>query len=201
MKRRKFTIGLGALATGGATAIGTGAFTSVEAERRIRIDVADDANSFLELTGDDDYVTNDNEDGSITVDLGGPETDNDGQGFNERARSLVPDVVSVGNQGSQNINLGFGNTPSLTQQFAFPGDGDNNPSLVTLSVEGDAEGQDEIEPGETMSISVEVNNRDDVVDDSELDPGAETQAVELTAFEPDEFPDFPDEDDDDGGVG
>jgi len=47
--RRKFIAGLGALATGSAAAVGTGAFTSVSAERSVTIDTADDAYAFLRL--------------------------------------------------------------------------------------------------------------------------------------------------------
>ena len=49
-----------------------------------------------------------------------------------------------------------------------------------------------------MSISVVVDNRDDAFDDTAIEPGDETQSVQLTAFEPDEFPDFPEEDDENG---
>lgn len=196
MKRRKFTIGLGALATGSAAALGTGAFSSVEADRQVQIDVADDANAFLRFEGDDDYVTNDN-DGTLTFDLGGAETDAGGQAFNDRARTEVPDIIDIRNQGTQDVNLGFGNTPSLAQEFGFEGDEGDNDSLVTLFVEGDSDGQDPIGAGDEMSISVVVDNRDDAFDDTEIEPGDATQSVQLTAFEPDEFPDFP-EDGDDG---
>ncbi len=50
MKRRKFLIGAGALAAGGAAALGSGAFTSVEADRDISVEVTGDNNALVRLT-------------------------------------------------------------------------------------------------------------------------------------------------------
>lgn len=48
-KRRKFLVGLGALASGSATAVGTGAFSSAEAERTVDVAVTTDDNALLGL--------------------------------------------------------------------------------------------------------------------------------------------------------
>lgn len=57
MKRRKFIWGTGAAATSGASLLGSGAFSSVEAERRVKVEVADDNEAFLALKqlGDGKY--------------------------------------------------------------------------------------------------------------------------------------------------
>lgn len=49
MKRRKFIAGLGALTSGGAAAIGSGAFTTVEAERSLQVRTARDSSAFLKM--------------------------------------------------------------------------------------------------------------------------------------------------------
>lgn len=49
MKRRNFILGLGATATGAAGVVGSGAFSSVEADRKITVDVERDAEAFLTL--------------------------------------------------------------------------------------------------------------------------------------------------------
>ena len=49
MKRRKFVLGLGATAAGGATVLGSGAFTSVDADRTISVETAQDSDAFLEM--------------------------------------------------------------------------------------------------------------------------------------------------------
>ena len=48
-KRRKFLAGLGALASGSAAAVGTGAFTTASAERRMEVRVASDSNGYIGL--------------------------------------------------------------------------------------------------------------------------------------------------------
>ncbi|WP_080509970.1 DUF1102 domain-containing protein [Halorubrum saccharovorum] len=50
--RRKFIAGLGALATGSAAAMGTGAFTSASATRAVNADIVADDNAYLGLTAD-----------------------------------------------------------------------------------------------------------------------------------------------------
>ena len=49
MNRRTFVLGLGTIATGSAAAVGSGAFTSVEADRNISVETADDSAAFLQL--------------------------------------------------------------------------------------------------------------------------------------------------------
>ena len=50
MNRRNVLIGLGTVAAGGGAAIGTGAFSQVEAERTVNIGVNGDASAAVELT-------------------------------------------------------------------------------------------------------------------------------------------------------
>lgn len=59
MERRKFVVGLGALAAGGSAAVGSGAFTAMEADGRdATIDVVNDADALLGLeAGDSTLVT------------------------------------------------------------------------------------------------------------------------------------------------
>ncbi|MFC6756381.1 MULTISPECIES: hypothetical protein [Haloarcula] len=49
MKRRNFVLGLGGLASAGTLAMGTGAFTSVSADRRLQVETADDNDALLGL--------------------------------------------------------------------------------------------------------------------------------------------------------
>ncbi|WP_336038249.1 hypothetical protein [Halobacterium yunchengense] len=50
MKRRTFLAGLGATAAGSSAVLGTGAFTSVSADRRLQVEVASDDDALLALT-------------------------------------------------------------------------------------------------------------------------------------------------------
>lgn len=49
MERRKFIAGLGAFTSGAAATIGSGAFTSVEADRSIQVQTARDSSAFLRM--------------------------------------------------------------------------------------------------------------------------------------------------------
>jgi hypothetical protein len=83
MQRRKFLIGLGALAAGSGAAMGTGAFTSASVpERQMNVAVdADDESTIALVPGDDPDVSIDG-DGELSLDLDGA----DGQGVNINSR-------------------------------------------------------------------------------------------------------------------
>ena len=70
MERRKFVIGLGALASGAAAAVGTGAFTAAELSgRSVGVTVADDSQGLVALVaGENDYVS-EGDDGELGIDL------------------------------------------------------------------------------------------------------------------------------------
>lgn len=112
MNRRNFVLSVGALA-GGGIAIGTGAFSSVQAERDVTVTVADDASAYLGIRPGDgpngDYV--DETDGdALAVSL---TEDNDnvgsgiagGEGLNANAITGIADLFAVRNQGTQEIAL------------------------------------------------------------------------------------------------
>ncbi|MDR5673202.1 hypothetical protein RH858_08575 [Halalkaliarchaeum sp. AArc-GB] len=158
MERRKFVIGMGSLAAGGAAAMGSGAFSTVEADRTVSVSTANDADAYLGLTGDDDYVTDDSGTGALTIDLGGPDNigDGDGDGFNHDAYTLVEGVVTVENQSTADeILVGFDRGE----------DGENYRDVkirldnagVRLSFKGWPEGYRNLAPGESAGIDVEVD--------------------------------------------
>ncbi|MDB2241284.1 hypothetical protein [Halorubrum ezzemoulense] len=101
--RRKFLAGLGALASGSAAAVGTGAFTSVNAERAVNIDVASDANAFLGLDrisgseNSQDYTTLTS---TSELKLFDPQNVG-GDGFNQDAVTFVDNLFKIKNQSSQ----------------------------------------------------------------------------------------------------
>ena len=103
MQRRKFLIGAGALASGSAAAIGTGAFTSVEADRDVTVEVADDADAFLALSEsgepNDEYFVE--EDGEAGIDLG--ENEEGATGVNLDSQTKVFNIMEVQNQGTQDV--------------------------------------------------------------------------------------------------
>ena len=103
MQRRKFVVGMGSLAAGGAAAIGSGAFNSVNANRSVSVEVADDASAFLGLTPLGPYARQTN-DGQVELTLGSDSTAM-GSGINEDAVTNILDVFQIENQGTQPVGI------------------------------------------------------------------------------------------------
>jgi hypothetical protein len=68
MERRKFVVGLGSLAAGGAAAMGTGAFTTSEVnDREVAVDIAADSQAFVELNALNDQYAEETNDGQLRL--------------------------------------------------------------------------------------------------------------------------------------
>ena len=139
--RRSVLIGLGGLVAGGGALLGTGAFTTVEAERTVNVQTAGDASAFLGLTparDGDEFVSE--TDGTIQIDLDG--TDADADGLNQNAKTTFRNLVTVSNNGTQEVNSltltmavsgGSGNV-NANDTFEFtvsPDDGNDNQDTVS----------------------------------------------------------------------
>lgn len=109
MQRRKFVVGMGALASGSAAAVGTGAFTSVEADRSVDVEVAGDANAYLQLEqisgepNSQQYVNTSN--GEVEFDFDENSTNGGGDGFNPNAVTEIDNLLRVANQGTQDVEF------------------------------------------------------------------------------------------------
>ncbi|MFW5950324.1 MAG: hypothetical protein ACOCR6_03135, partial [archaeon] len=158
MQRRKYLIGIGSLAAGSAAALGTGAFTSVTAERAVDIQVAGDADAFLALDrtshpNSQDYIHKNGDQITLALD----ETKGGGSGFNEDADTRIDDVLRVTNQGTQTINFWVtfsGGTDFDNDNLYFYPAGDTEDKL------NDGEGGDTVlglTPGESAKIGVYVD--------------------------------------------
>jgi len=100
MQRRKFLIGAGSLAAGSAAAMGTGAFTSVEANRDVSIGVTGDASAYLRITREDtpngnEYVENTSDGIALNFDS-----------VNTQADSKFSNLLRVQNEGTQIVRVG-----------------------------------------------------------------------------------------------
>ncbi|WP_302081120.1 hypothetical protein [Salinibaculum rarum] len=109
MQRRKFLIGIGSLAAGGAAAVGTGAFTSVEANRNFGITIADDAQAYLAIEPasgpNGGYAYEMGED--VEIELGGGlgAGQPGGDGVNAQAVTQIDKIFKIKNQGTQPVNV------------------------------------------------------------------------------------------------
>ena len=144
MKRRTVLIGLGATTVGGAV-VGSGAFSSVEAERDITVNVAGDENAFLRIAPLDgpngNYATT--EGGTLTIDLSDDNDEVQGDGLNQNAVTTIRNVFEIGNQGTQPVGV------QITDSILVPEDG----VAIGIFPEGeDPSGPIELEPGEGQQV-------------------------------------------------
>ncbi|MFC4249149.1 hypothetical protein ACFOZ7_19820 [Natribaculum luteum] len=112
--RKNVLIGLGLIIAIGGAVVGSGAFSTVEADRGVSVETAGDADAYLAITPGDDYkgsayISNDS-DGSLTFDLGqNGTTDFGGSGFNENATTTLNQLVEIQNQGESTVDISVSN--------------------------------------------------------------------------------------------
>ncbi|AGB30264.1 Protein of unknown function (DUF1102) [Natrinema pellirubrum DSM 15624] len=162
MKRRSVLVSLGTIVAGGGAALGTGAFSSVEAERTVTVETAGDANAFLALTpasGASDYV--DDTGDTIVIDISG--NSEGATGVNQNSLTSFDALVTVTNQGTNDVDSvtltiqgDNGEGELLTPNPTSFGDGD-------FPDNGDAS---VLAPGETVSFGLEIELRADQINDT-----------------------------------
>ena len=103
MNRRKFLATLGAATAGTSGVVGTGAFTSVSADRSVSVQVADDADAFLAMKPSSgpngEFAAADG--GTIALDF--TDTDAGGTGLGTDSVYQFDDVFRITNQGTQPV--------------------------------------------------------------------------------------------------
>jgi hypothetical protein len=180
MQRRKFVVGLGALASGGAAAMGTGAFTSVEADRSVDVNVSDDAGAYLRLEGtggpNSEYVTGDGNGNQLEIDLT-DSNDNfpnstDPNGVNPNALTQIDDLFVIQNQGTQEVDVGISKTSNsgnadLVTFYANDSNSGLNDRYDTTNDNTVALGTTDttLGTGDTVYVSLEVDTSGSTVSD------------------------------------
>jgi hypothetical protein len=111
MQRRKYLAAVGSLAAAGAAGLGTGAFTSVEANRDLEVQVSDDADALLsikEIPGpNSEYV--DTSDDGVSIDIS---SNAGGTGLNDNATTKIKDLLRIRNQGTQEVYVWASGMPT-----------------------------------------------------------------------------------------
>jgi hypothetical protein len=127
LTRRNALIGLGTVAAGAGVVGGSGAFTSVTAERTVSVQTAGDASAALALvpavtgtpvssasnTPNAAYVSGGGSNGTTTINLDGSNSGT--SGINKNANTVFEDLVTVVNNGTQEVTsleLEFSSVPS-----------------------------------------------------------------------------------------
>ena len=161
MQRRNFLIGAAGTAIGGSALVGSGAFSSVEADRGVTVAVADDNDAYLGLEAvRDDIISDDGDDGQLTLDLGSQTTNEDaehdgqGEGFNREAITEIDGVFRITNQGTETVDLEIENdVDGLETTLQDPNDrGPGDSTLVDIEVDTKDHSPQEAENG-TVVIS------------------------------------------------
>ncbi|QGX93652.1 hypothetical protein EI982_02010 [Haloplanus rallus] len=157
MERRKFIATMGSIAAGGAATVGTGAFTSVEADRSVDVAVEDDASAYLGLdtSGDanDQYVSGQGS-GEIVIDF--DDSGNSGTGVNPNANTVLESVFQIENQGTQEVDVSLSGSGISIQgqgtEISAPGsDG------IAASLSDDA-GDATLGTGDSIDVDFAVNS-------------------------------------------
>lgn len=114
MNRRQLLVGLGGLVGGGGMAAGTGAFTSVDADRQASVQVSDDVNGFLQIFPSNEGSL-DQPNGTFALSTGTPGnqlsidindaagTATGGVGVGVDSKYVFDDVFRVRNEGTQDV--------------------------------------------------------------------------------------------------
>ena len=100
MNRRNVLLGLGTAAAGSGIVFGSGAFTQVEADRDLTIDVDDDSEGIIEINDlSDTDLIRENGGGDFVIDLDQINSTDD-NGFNTNSEVRIGDVDDFGSPGA-----------------------------------------------------------------------------------------------------
>jgi hypothetical protein len=116
MNRRKALIGIGSLAVGSGAALGSGAFTQVEASRDVSVETAGDGSAYLQLQSSSPYVDNSGSSNTLNIDLG--ENTATGSGFNEDATTTVDNIFSITHNTASGSDIEVGFVDSTSDSYS-----------------------------------------------------------------------------------
>ncbi|ELZ49485.1 hypothetical protein C465_07941 [Halorubrum distributum JCM 9100] len=157
MKRRTFILGAGAASVGGSALLGTGAFSRVESQRNVTIQVAEDPNAYLglqplETPNSMNYVDLD-EQGHLQIDVSehddfdGPDAE-PGEGVNSDSQTWFDGMFDICNQGKEDVCVSYTAPDDFGREdaeliFYYEGDSDDDPTTS---------GRIDIEEGEPLPL-------------------------------------------------
>lgn len=158
--RRKFIAGLGALATGSAAAVGTGAFNFANVERSANMQVVGDSKAFLALEDTSDYAISGN---NGTLQLAFDDSaDVTGSGINQESDYSFTGVFSIRNQGSQSVGVWIDDSRQKDNgngdAVNWYGTDSDNSSDFSTSIEGSGNAY-QLDVGERVYVNVTILTR------------------------------------------
>ena len=143
-------LGMGAVAAGGAAALGTGAFNFANIQRDANIAVVDDSEAFLALQDTSDYANGTGNKLTLTFN---DDADVSGTGVNEDSAYSFRKVFRIANQGSDPVGVWIDDDES---------DGTNNVEWSAApdfnnSIEGNGNAY-AVDPGDYVDVNVVILN-------------------------------------------
>jgi len=143
MNRRNVLVGLGTIVAGGGAALGTGAFSSVSADRSVSITTAGDSGGLLALDIDTSYAgisdnsasdSGTNGENTIQIDL---------ESINDDAVTTFDNALTIENNGSNPVDItiddsgvsGVSFTPASSTAQANDDSGDTDQVKATIEVD------------------------------------------------------------------
>ncbi|WP_229125329.1 hypothetical protein [Halapricum desulfuricans] len=151
-KRRKFLLGMGSLAAGGAAAIGSGAFTKVNANRTAQINIAGDSSALLALddsnSANSDYVEYSTYDEAfVNIEGDNSELNENPAGINTDANTTIKDIFEVRNQGTQEAFVYVDPYSITPKTVRYPGNWDPD-----TNADVDWNGDGTVDSGDTDTL-------------------------------------------------
>jgi hypothetical protein len=165
MNRRNVLVGLGTIVAGGGAALGTGAFSSVEAERSVSVSTSGDSSANVQLSVD----ASSNAIGTS----GGDTIDIQGQNLNLKGITTVEGVLTItvgssagGTSYSIDIYDDTATSTSITRASAATGSSADDIQLVANDTQSTgtndgAGGFTGLSPGDSVVYDLVFNLRDD----------------------------------------
>jgi hypothetical protein len=152
------------LAVGSAGLVGSGAFSSVDANRAFTVDIADDSEAYLRLDPDDPEYDNsayaEDINGSIGIDITQSNNKFDGNGVSPFAETVIEDVFPIENQGTQEVQIAVLSdelTPSSDfELFATPAPGSDK-EFDRTNLLKETGNLPVIEPGESVAAGMKIS--------------------------------------------
>lgn len=179
MKRRGFISGIGAATVGAGGLFGTGAFTSVNADRTAQVEVAEEDSAYLAI-----FPSNGQPNGSFATDGGTSQnaveigfdfndasgTASGSQGPGVDSTYIFDDVFRVANQGTQEVYVDLMSLNSVPL-LDVGGDGDQGDVTLEFFAK-DSSGNREVIDGSNAELTVPVGGQRPVGTRVITDPGS-----------------------------
>ncbi|QPV62459.1 hypothetical protein I7X12_17235 [Halosimplex litoreum] len=156
MNRRQALIGIGSLAVGSGAALGSGAFTSVEANRSVDVSVASDSSALLGISPSGPYAEDSSSsDEAVTLSIGSAGSNADG--INDDAITNLGDVLTLTNQGDSSegaVSVSFQNESSGTVAVEITGN--DVDTVIELSFDSNVD-ESSLSAGSGVDVIATVN--------------------------------------------